>query len=201
VSAAIGRDVWQNTTNLIFSSPFEYYNIENHPKATLHTRHVPQTTRAVVSNRGATTAQHTTSVLIATAPDTITPEARYPLATTQTWPSSGATNDHDATGHTNHYDPNLEASVNASINQANTTIVVWTVPSSTTMPSTSTPTSTPTPTPTPRGTAFRHFINSASPYLEACSLLVVVCSVGKFAYAKIQRYRGQRSNLPVIEET
>jgi hypothetical protein len=195
VSAAIGRDVWQNTTNLIFSSPFEYYNIENHPKATLCTRHVPQTIRAVVSNRGTTAAQHTTSALITTAPNTITPKTPYPLTTTHTWSSSDATNAHDATGHTIHSDSNLEASGNASINHANKTIVIWTVPSGVT------PTQTPTTTPTPRDTGFRHFINSASPYLEACGSLVVVWSVGKFTYAKIQRYRGQRSSLPVIEET
>jgi hypothetical protein len=80
---------------------------------------------------------------------------------------------------------------------AKATTIIWTVPSCST-------TTTPTPAPKPRDTAFRQFINninSALPYLEACGLLVIVWNVGKFILAKIQKYRGIRPRLPVVEET
>jgi hypothetical protein len=256
VSAAVGRDVWQNTTKLICFSPFEYYNIENHPRVTLHTHHVPQTFKSVVSNQRATRTPYITSAPAVTTSTTITPKAPSPLTTSRIRLLPDATKVDYATGHTKFtstnfkvwlsayphsyathnllstnlgddmisasgnasikqtseiadpnmsamsppttvtvFSPNTTSSEHTPINHANTTIVVWTGLSS------ATTTPTPTPTPKPRDTSFRHFISSASPYLEACSFLVVVWGVGKFACAKILRYRGQRSNLPVIEES
>lgn len=95
VSAAIGRDVWQNTTDLIVSSPFKFYIIQNQTQATPGTRCTPHPLRSASPKRTATAAYHTTSALVTA---TITPT---PLATFHTWHLQNASNTHDATGNTN----------------------------------------------------------------------------------------------------
>ncbi|GAB7334440.1 hypothetical protein MBLNU13_g06443t1 [Cladosporium sp. NU13] len=95
LSAAIGHDVWQNTTDLILASPFERYIFENQPKATPCTRRMPRPLRSATSDRRATAAYHTTSALVATAPTTITPT---PLAQLHIWYLQNATHTQVATG-------------------------------------------------------------------------------------------------------
>lgn len=227
VSAAIGHDVWQNTTDLIVSSPFEFYIIENQTQVTPGIRCTPHPLRSASPKKTATAAYHTTSALVTA---TITPT---PLATFHTWHLQNASNIHDATGNTNVNFVALTTSylhshtvvilTDATVGCDTTTALgkasskqtnrhmptnVANVNHATTRghesldPTNTTIINCTTPMPKPHDTAFRSFINrinSALPYLEACGLLLIVWKVGKFFHTKIQMVRSKRSELPVVE--
>jgi len=77
---------------MIIASPFECQPIENQPKATLCTRHVPQTRRSAISYGRVAATRYTTSASI----DPVS-TATTPSATTQACRLSNATDSHDAT--------------------------------------------------------------------------------------------------------